>query len=206
MAEGFPIYKSAQLKKVNSLRRANSLVEIEDAPILDKGQVQFVTAEESDNEPCSCYNCEFYNAGATCYFFGPSIAVRKFIFPAEPTADAKPIEYWPVCGAQHHGKPNKGRERFADTLSDPDNLGLGWVNAPRVGLEYGGANCGGGNGGDDCDLYDVEGTDDKRSAPTGTCRILRTPVANGDVCACWIDDDFVSWQKAQSILSELGLM
>jgi len=202
VSDGFPIYKSKNLAKVNSLRRAASLVSIESPPILDKAQVLFSTSEERNGEPCSCYNCEFFNAGASCYFFGPGVNIRKFVYPPAPTADAKQIEYWPVCGLQHYGKPNKGRERFADHLADPDNSGLCWINAPRVGQEYGGANCGGTNGGDDCDYYDCEG-DDKRAAPTGTCRVIQTPVANGDVCAAWKDDDLIGWREAQTLLQEL---
>jgi hypothetical protein len=101
-----------------------------------------------------------------------------------------------------HGEPNYGVEAFRGANS-PTTLGLLWINAPRVGLEYGGANCGGCNGGDDCDFYMTD-IDDKREAPTGFCRVLQSEVANGDVCAAWNDDDKVDWQQAQAILAEQG--
>jgi hypothetical protein len=196
--DGFLKYRSKHLSKVNSIRRAVSQPDIYTIPTLDKSSVLFVSAAEMHNEPASCYNCRFYNYGKSCGLIGPHTSVRKFIYGAPD----KPIEYWPCCGAHEHGEPNYGIEAFR-AANSPSTLGLIWINGPRIGLEYGGANCGGSGGGDDCDFYMTEG-DDKREEPTGFCRVLQSEVANGDVCAAWNDDDKVSWQQAQAILAEQG--
>ena len=195
-------YKSGQLRKVNAQRRALSQPTILSVPTLTKGQVLFTPASELHDEPASCYNCRKYNCGRSCMLIGTSLSVKKFIYPPEPTADAKTIEYWPCCSAHEYGEPNEGPERFIGEPSDPDNLGLGWINAPRPGQEYGGANCGGSNGGDDCDHYCTEGPD-KRAEPTAFCRVLQQPVANGDVCTGWMDDDWLDWKRAQALIGEL---
>lgn len=202
--EGFPIYQEKQLRKINAMRRAASVVGIDssETPVLDKSQMQYVTAEEMDNKPCSCYHCTIYNQKAeTCGIMGPRIPVKKFIWPKEATADAKQIEYWPACGAADPGEPNSGDAKYKPfPYRDPDLLGFGWINAPKPGLSYSGANCGGANDGDDCDFYLTEDSVAKWDAPIGFCRVSQSPVANGDVCACWQDDDWISWQKGMELL------
>jgi hypothetical protein len=202
--EGFPVYDNRHLRKVNALRMASSTVGVPDTsvPVLDAGQVGYLTAEEMNDIPCSCYHCTIYNKEAgTCGYMGPNIPVKKFIWPKESTADVKKIEYWPVCGAADPGEPHQGEAHYRlFPFRDPDNLGFGWINAPKIGLEYSGANCGGGNDGDDCDYYLIEsGT--KWDSATGWCRVMQKPVANGDVCACWTDDDWLDWRKGVEILN-----
>jgi hypothetical protein len=195
---GFLKYTPKYLAKINSIRRAVSQPDIYTVPTLDKASVLFVSAAEMHNEPASCYNCRFYNYGKSCGLIGALPIIRKFTYGAPD----KEIEYWPCCGAHEHGAPNYGVESYR-AANSPTTLGLLWINAPKRGLDYGGANCGGSNGGDDCDFYMTD-VDDKRSAPTGFCRVLQSEVANGDVCAAWIDDDRVTWQQAQAILKEQG--
>ena len=203
---GFPIYGAKQLPKLNALRRANSTVGVADSsvPVLDRGQAQYVTSEQMGDIPCSCYRCTKYNHKAqTCSLIGPRIPIRKFVWPKEATDDAKKIEYWPACGAAEPGSPNVGEPRYREfPYLDPDNLGLCWINAPRLGLEYSGANCGGVSGGDDCDLYLVE-RGNKWDSSSGFCRVLQSVVAAGDVCSCWSDDDQVDWRKAIQMIREL---
>src|SRR5258708_23040360 len=102
----------------------------------------------------------------------------------------------------YHGEPNKGEPVYKGS-ADPDYMGLIWINAPKVGQEYGGANCGGTNGGDDCDHYITEDGKPKWDSPTAYCRVLKTPVACGDDCAQSADDDKVNWRQAQQIIGEL---
>lgn len=196
MSDGFLKYGPKQLSKVNAMRRAISQPDIYLVPTLSKAKVLFVSAAEMHNEPASCANCIFYNWGKSCQLIGPHVKVRKIVY-GEPD---KAIEYWPCCGMQTYGEPNKGTEKFL-TTTDPSDLDLLWINAPRVGLEHGGANCGGSNGGDDCDYYMTE-IDDKREAPSGFCRVLQRTVQNGDVCSAWDDDDKLVWEKAQAIIEE----
>jgi hypothetical protein len=194
--DGFVIFKGKHLSKVNALRMAKSQPESYELPILNKSQVLFVTAESREGQPNSCYNCHLYNKAAkTCMVLPEQIRIEKFTH-GEPF---KQIEYWPVCGMHDFGKPNEGAASYVSE-NDPDYVGLVWVNAPKVGQEYGGTSCGGLNGGDDCDYYMVEGTDDKRAVPGGFCKVLQTPVAGGDCCAAWNDDDIVTWREAQQIL------
>ena len=198
MSEGFLKYKAKHLAKINSIRRAKSQPDILLVPTLNKGQVLFVPESQDEGTPASCYACSLFNYGKSCYLIGPNVVIRKFVY-GEPD---KQIEYWPCCGAQEYGQPNYGPEKFSDNLNDPTNLGLCWINAPEVGLEASGANCGGQNGGDDCDYYMTD-VDDKRSADTGFCRVLQSTVGNKEKCAAWIDDDLVWWQEAQSIIRTL---
>jgi hypothetical protein len=192
--DGFLEYKPKHLAKINSIRRTVSQPDIYTVPTLDKASVLFVSAAEMRNEPASCYNCQFYNYGKSCGLIGALPVIRKFTNGAPDKA----IEFWPCCGAHEHGTPNYGVEAFR-AANSPTTLGLIWINAPRVGADLGGASCGGEGDGDDCDFYMTE-IDDKRAAPTGFCRVLQSEVANGDVCAAWIDDDRVTWQQAQSII------
>jgi hypothetical protein len=190
---GFPVYPSDQIGKVNALRRAHSLPDVETPIIPTKGQALFTTAEEMHNEPASCYNCQMYNSAAkTCSIIGSRISIQKLT--------VKSIEYWPCCSMQLYGDPSATVAYKAQC--DPDYLGLIWINAPKRGVEHGGANCGGCDDGDDCDHYLVEGAVEKWKSPTGFCRALQTTVACGDVCSLWQDDDELDWREAQKILGE----
>ena len=201
---GFPIYGDKQLRKVNAMRRAFSAPDSIDPVVNTKGEALFVTGEEMNDEPSSCYNCQFYNeTHKTCGLIGPRKIVAKFIWPKEATTDSKQIEYWPDCGMHLYGKTNKGPAVYYSHC-DPDYIGLIWINAPKLGLPHGGSNCGGANGGDDCDHYTVEGNKPKWESPTGFCRALQTTVACNDDCAQWRDDDTLQWQDAQRLLADLG--
>jgi hypothetical protein len=204
MPNSFLVMKVENLRKWNAQRRALSQPTLMGVPILTKGQVQYVPEGEMGGEPATCYNCAFYNSGRSCRLIGPTIDIRKLVYPPSPTADAKSIEYWPCCSAWVHGEPNYGPEQFMDCPSSPDTLGLGWINAPEIGQDCGGANCGGQSGGDDCDHYMVDGSQDKREYPTGFCRVLQSQVENGAVCAAWMDDDWLDWARAQNILKDHG--
>lgn len=202
MPDNFLIYTAENLRKINSQRRALSQPTITDVPILKPGQVSFTNASQMHDEPASCYNCIAFNYGKSCMKIGPETPIKKFSYPPKPTADAKVIEYWPCCSMHDYGEPNYGSEKFI-SHNDPDNVGLGWINAPKPGQKLGGANCGGCNGGDDCDNYITDGPGDKRQYPTAFCRVLQTPVEAGAVCSAWEDDDFVPWDKAMLLLKEI---
>lgn len=193
--DGFLVYKPENLSKVNAIRRVISAPDAKLPPILNNGQVVFSSAESADRKPRSCANCVFYNYGRSCKLIGQGIKVRKFIWPPEKTSDSKQIEYWPACGMWTPGKPNYGAEQFIASY-DPDDIGLCWINAPSVGLEYSGSCCGGQNGGDDCDYF-MTSVADKRDADTGFCRVLQRDTNNMDCCTAWNDDDLVSWRTAQ---------
>lgn len=200
---GFPVYNEKQIRKVNAMRRAFSAPDSLAPVVNTKGEALFVTGEEMNNEPASCYNCQFYNEKAeTCGLIGTHKTIKKLIWPKEATADSKQIEYWPCCSMQFYGKPNKGEAVYRAT-SDPDYIGLLWINAPKIGQQYGGANCGGADGGDDCDHYQTEDNKPKWESPTGFCRALQTTVACNDVCAQWRDDDTLQWQDAQRLIGEI---
>jgi hypothetical protein len=202
MPPNFLAYKAEHLLKVNSQRRAMSLPTSFDVPVLTKGEVQYFPEAKMEHQPATCYNCPHFNYGRSCELIGPEIAIRKFIYPEKATSDAKRIEYWPCCSAWLRGEPNYGSEHFHEVRYGAESLGLGWINSPRVGQEIGGANCGGKNGGDDCDHYCTEG-DDKRAEPTAFCRVLQDQVENGAVCSAWRDDDWLPWQSAEDLLEEL---
>jgi len=201
---GFLKYETKTLPKVNSLRLANSLVQITNVPILDKASVLFSPAASAHQEPRSCYNCHFYNErGKNCQLIGGATRIERFTYPPAFEDGSKPIEYWPVCGMWDYGQPNNAAPTFKQPPFDsPEDLGLGWVNAPDVGLPLSGTSCGGANGGDDCDHFIIQGTD-KRAAKTGFCRVLQTEVGNLDCCTAWEDDDWVDWQKGQDLLKDL---
>lgn len=205
MAEGgFPIYGPDQLRKVNAMRMAFSAPDSVAPVVNTRGEALFSTAEEMDDEPASCYNCQFYNKKAeTCSLIGKHKVIKKLIWPMQATEEAKQIEYWPCCSMQFHGKPNDGEPVYRAFASDPDYMGLVWINAPKVGLALGGANCGGVNGGDDCDHYQTEGDTPKWESATGYCRALQSKVAAGDVCCQWRDDDKLEWQDAQRLLTDM---
>lgn len=191
-------FSGGDLAKVNSERRAQSQPDIWIIPNLDKSSVQFVSAAEMQHQPCSCYNCHEYNErAATCQLIGPAIRVEKFVY-GEPDL---PIEYWPSCGAHLFGEPNKEEAKYKEQPISPDHLGLAWINAPKPGQKVGGANCGGCNGGDDCDYWMIDGSngEDKLDYDTAFCQVLQENTECGDVCAAWLDDDVLSWQLAQNI-------
>lgn len=204
MPKNFLEYTAKHLSKVNAQRLANSLVKITTVPVLDEGQVLFSDAAGANNEPRSCANCWMWNEHpGTCYLMGPDIRAEKFIYPPKFEEGAKPIEYWPICGMWDYGKHNEGRPVYKQAAyDDPDSLGFGYVNAPEVGLERSGTNCGGQNGGDDCDNYITKGPD-KRAEDKAFCRVLQKEVGNCDCCAAWTDDDWVDWQKGQDLLKDL---
>lgn len=202
MADDFVVYKLKNLRKVNGQRRALSQPDVWTVPTLKPAEVLFVPASSMGGEPATCYNCERYNADRSCMLIGPHIEIRKFTYPPQPTADAKQIEYWPCCGEWKRGEPNAGPEQFCDELDTPDELGLGWINAPQVGQKIGGANCGGCDGGDECDFY-VTDVADARETETGFCRVLQQDVAAGAVCAAWRDDDWIDFARGSALLREL---
>lgn len=190
MPDGFVLYKTKNLKKINDIRRAASLPSNRDVPIPTKGQVLFTPAAAMNDEPASCYNCPFQQKDGdalTCKLHGPAIAVEKFTEGS--------VEFWPCCGYWIHGKRSTEAPYYLAELG-PDHTGLVWINAPERGQEYGGATCGGLNGGDDCDWYNTKGTD-KRAFKMGWCQVLQCNVEGGAVCVEWADDDQIDWQVAQ---------
>lgn len=201
MARNFLVFTADKLRKINAQRRALSQPTILDVPVLTKDQVMYVPEGQMEGEPSSCYNCAFFNYDRSCQLIGSKVIVKKMVYPPKATADAKRIEYWPCCGQWIKGEPNYGEEKFIASNS-PDVVGLGWINAPEPGLDFSGANCGGKDGGDDCDHYITIG-DDKRIEPTAFCRVLQSDVECGAVCAAWKDDDYLSWDRAQNIFREL---
>jgi hypothetical protein len=193
---GFPIYKEKQLDKVNAWRSAASMRNLEDAPILTRGQVLFSTAESAHDEPRSCFNCPMYfEKAGRCKYFGNRTKIYKFT-----EGDPNPIEYWPVCGYWVYGKTSDSDPAYFPDLLDPEDAGLGWINAPKPGVSHSGSCCGGGNDGDDCDFWSTAGKEAKWDATTGDCRVLQTQTANMDCCAAWTDDDWIPWQTAQQFL------
>jgi hypothetical protein len=204
LPKNFLEYGPKHLPKVNAQRLANSLVQIRTVPVLDEGQVLYSSPESANNEPRSCANCWMWNEHpGTCYIMGPDVRAEKFTYPPKEELGAKPIEYWPVCGMWDYGKHNEGRPVYkAAPYDDPDAIGFGFVNAPEVGLERSGTNCGGQNGGDDCDNYITKGSD-KRAENEAFCRVLQKNVPNNACCSAWCDDDWVDWNKGQDLLKEL---
>lgn len=188
---GFPVYGPAQIGKVNAMRRAKSLPEVDTPIIPTKGEALFTTAEEMHNEPASCDNCAFYDhPGRECNLIGPRPKIQKI------TKDG--IDYWPCCSMHTYSPEPLDLPTIGP--GDPDYMGLTYINAAKVGQKHGGANCGGCDGGDDCDHYIVEGKMEKWESPTGFCRALQTTVACGDVCSLWRDDDELPWREAVKII------
>jgi len=199
--DGFLKYKGENIRKVNAQRIAQSRPDLCGVPILDGAGVLFSAASEAHGEPRSCYNCNFYNYEKSCRLMEPSLIIKKVTIPLKPEASSKPIEYWPVCGYWVYGQPNYGPAESVAKL-DPDNAGLGWVNAPETGQERSGTSCGGANGGDDCDLW-LTDEPDKRQVKNGFCRVLQHDTGNLDCCSAWQDDDWVTWQEVQERLKEV---
>jgi hypothetical protein len=202
--DGFYKYKpeSEMVKKINTIRIGQSRPDLEGPPILTEGDVLFSSAASASDEPRSCYNCQFFNYEKSCRLMGKAVEIHKFTWPKERRDNAKPIEFWPVCGYWIKGEPNYGPEEFIAEIS-PDDAGLGWVNAPETGQELGGTSCGGRNGGDDCDLWLIDSASgDKRAEEIGFCRVLQKETGNMDCCSCWQDDDFLTWQMVQERFRE----
>jgi len=193
---GFVEYGPEQLPKVDSQRRDMSQPDFYGIPILQDAQVLFTRASELGGKPASCYTCTKQQKNETCYLLGPEILVKTVVGHAD---SGDPIEYWPCCSAHQYGEPAYDAPSYAEVLSNPDSLGLIWINAPDPGLGFGGANCGGLEGGDDCDHYLVA-DGEKWENEQGTCRVLQHSVAGGDVCTAWHDDDELSWQEAQQLM------
>ncbi len=205
MIEGFFKYRAKPelVRKINTIRIGQSRPDLKGPPILDEGSVLFSSAASANDEPRSCYNCTFFNYEKSCRLLGKDVEVHKFTWPKERRDNAKPIEFWPVCGYWVKGNPNYGPEEFAGGKLDPDEAGLGWVNAPEVGLERSGTSCSGANGGDDCDLWMIEGEDgDKREQKTGFCRVLQKTTGGMDCCSCWEDDDWLTWAMVKERFNE----
>jgi hypothetical protein len=193
---GFVEYGKEQLPKVDSMRRDKSQPDFFGVPILHDADVLFSTASETGEKPASCYTCQKQQSDGTCFLLGPEVKVEKVTGHRD---SGDPIEYWPCCSAHQFGDPNSGAPAYSKELSSPDSLGLIWINAPEVGQKLGGANCGGVNGGDDCDHFIVK-EGEKWENESGFCRVLQHEVAAGDVCAAWRDDDELSWQEAQQLM------
>jgi hypothetical protein len=194
---GFPVYGKDQLEKINSMRRDKSRPDFMGVPILSDSAAMLVRASEMDNKPASCYTCQAQQSDKTCFLLGPSVEVRK-VTGSRKSGD--PIEYWPCCGMHNYGEPREGKPVYADELSSPASVGLIWINAAKVGQAYGGANCGGVKGGDDCDHYMVKGAEEKWDAESGYCRVLCHNVDGGDVCAAWHDDDELPFAEATMLI------
>jgi len=194
---GFVEYGPEQLPKIDSMRRDKSQPDFYGIPLLHDADVMFTTASQMGNEPASCYTCQFQQSNLTCGLLGPNIKVAK-VTGSHDSGD--PIEYWPCCDMHDYGKPEKGKTSYREHLSTPDQLGLIWINASEVGQKYGGANCGGIEGGDDCDHYMVK-SGEKWESEQGICRVLQHSVDAGDVCTAWRDDDELLWDEAQQLMN-----
>lgn len=194
---GFVEYGPEQLPKIDSMRRDKSQPDFYGVPILHDSQVMFTRASEMGDKPASCYTCQIAQSNGTCALLGPEIGVVKVV---GHTDSNDPIEYWPCCDEHDYGQQQSSEPSYRENLSTPSQVGLIWINASEIGQDYGGANCGGGNGGDDCDHYMVK-SDEKWDNPQGVCRVLQHTVDNGDVCTAWWDDDILEWTEAQQLMS-----
>lgn len=194
---GFVEYGKEQLPKINAMRRDKSQPDFYGVPILRDEDVLFTRASEMGDKPASCYTCHMQNADLTCMLMGPAIKVSK----VKGSKDSgEQIEYWPCCSMQDYGEPQTGKPVYVEELSNPSTLGLVWINAPEIGQKYGGANCGGIEGGDDCDFYRVKGKTEKWDAEQGFCMVLQHNVEGGAVCSAWRDDDELSFEDAQQLI------
>ncbi len=194
---GFVEYGPEQLPKVNTQRRDMSQPDFYGVPILSDSEVMLCTASQIGNKPASCYTCQIQQSDRTCGLLGPIISVTKFRGHKD---SGEQIEYWPCCDEHDYGQPQSGKPSYRSNLSTPDQVGLIWINAPELGQPFGGANCGGINGGDDCDRYRTRGRQEKWDADTGLCTVLQHEVDGGAVCTAWHDDDIIRWQDAQQLM------
>lgn len=194
--DGFVVYGPEQLAKVDSMRRDKTQPDFYGIPILRDQDVLFTRASELGDKPASCYTCQAQQSDQTCFYMGPSVKVAKVTGHRD---SGEPIEYFPCCGLHNYAEPRTDKPVYADNLSNPTAIGLVWINAPKPGLKYSGANCGGVKDGDDCDHYVVK-SGEKWDNPDGYCRVLAHQVAAGDVCAAWHDDDELNWTEAQQLM------
>jgi hypothetical protein len=192
---GFVEYGKEQLPKIDSMRRDKSQPDFYGVPILRDEQVLYTTAEELGGKPASCYTCKEQNPDKTCERLGPDIKVQK-VTGSRDSGD--PIEYWPCCSMHEYG-PGSDKVKFHDALDTPDSVGLIWINASERGQKSGGANCGGVEGGDDCDHYMVA-KGEKWESKQGACRVLQHTVNAGDICTAWWDDDILEFPEAQQLI------
>jgi len=198
---GFVEYGKEQLPKVDSMRRDKSQPDFYGIPILRDADVAFTTAKELGGKPASCYTCKDQTADFTCERLGPMIKVEK-VTGSRDSGD--PIEYWPCCGEHDYSEDvangNRKKAEYHDVLDTPASLGLVWINAPKPGVKFGGANCGGVSDGDDCDHYIVYGKHEKWDVTEAYCRVLAHDVQGGDVCRAWHDDDELQFAEAQMLI------
>lgn len=190
---GFIEYGPEQLAKVDSMRRDKSQPDLMGIPILHDEDAMYRRASEIGDKPASCYTCTMMKDD-TCSLLGPGVSTKKVTGSRE---SGDPIEYWPFCKRFTYGTP---AGKYAEKFENPNTIGLIWINASKPGQKFGGANCGGGNGGDDCDNYIVKGKVEKWDAEQGHCRVLAHTVNNGDLCTAWRDDDILQWEEAQNLL------
>lgn len=198
---GFVEYREKQLPKTNAMRRDKSQPDFFGVPILTDGQVMFTRASEMGDKPASCYTCQFQQSDETCNLLGPTVPVRKVRGNKD---SGEQIEYWPRCNGWCYGNPQKGKPHYSEYLSTPDQLGLIWINAPKVGQALGGSNCGGISGADDCDHYITSGRVEKWDTKQGACRVLQHSVGAGDFCIGWRDDDILAYQDARILMEGKG--
>jgi hypothetical protein len=192
---GFPEYEPKDLDKINAMRVAKTQPDFHGIPIIHDQAVTFTRGSEMGNRPASCYICALMNSkDSSCMLIGQGIKVEKVVIEG--------IEYWPRCNEFASGEPHEGTP-YSLATHNPDTLGLIWINAPDTGQKYGGSNCGGGTGGDDCDHYMVE-SGKKWDNPSGFCRVLQHQVDNLDYCAAWWDDDILDWEEAQNAIKGTG--
>lgn len=195
---GFVEYGKKQLPKIDSMRRDKTQPDFYGVPILTDGQALLTTAEELGGKPASCYTCKEHTRDFTCERLGPGVLVKK-VTGHKDSGD--PIEYWPCCSVHDYTvQPRERGVKYRDDLDSPASIGLVWINAPEVGQKYGGANCGGVEGGDDCDHYIVAGRKEKWDVESAYCRVLAHEVKGGMVCTAWHDDDELPYAEAQMLL------
>jgi hypothetical protein len=192
---GFVEYGKEQLPKIDSMRRDKSQPDFYGVPILRDEQVLYTAAEELGGHPASCYTCKEQNLDKTCERLGPEIKVQKVTGHRD---SGDPIEYWPCCSMHEYG-PGPEKVKYHESLDTPDSIGLVWINASETGQKFGGANCGGVEGGDDCDHYMVP-KGEKWDSTQGACRVLQHTVNAGDVCTAWWDDDILEFPEAQMLI------
>lgn len=187
---GFIEYDKKQLPKVNTMRRDKSRPDFYGVPILTDAEVLLTQPDELGNKPASCYTCKEQTSELTCERLGPGILVKKVTGARD---SGEQIEYWPCCSMHEWdgGKKQTGKPEYHDCLDTPDSIGLIWINAPKPGLPFGGANCGGIDGGDDCDHYITYGKLEKWDTKEAYCRVLAHDVKAGAVCTAWRDDDIL---------------
>jgi hypothetical protein len=194
---GFPEYGETELDKVNTMRSDKTQPDFMGIPIIQDGWVMLCSAEAIGNKPASCYTCIFHDGKERCGLLDAAVVVSKVIGDKEYD---NPIEYWPCCSMHNYGEPSGGA---CEPTKTPDAIGLIWINSSKPGQDYGGANCAGTNGGDDCDNYQVE-KGEKWDSESGFCRVLQHTVQAGQVCSAWSDDDILKWEDAQTLLNGDG--